>query len=131
MLLAREQNLEAIRAAGRPLTWDQTARHLIRIYEATCDDPQTLAGALHREAGLANAGFSEDAVRLLGPGGALSADVERPLLALATHPRIGDPLFGALKLGYRTSYRLRRRMSKPSLDESVALVRVARLQTWT
>ena len=27
-------------------------------------------------------------MRLIGPGGALPADVERPLLALATHPRI-------------------------------------------
>lgn len=47
-------------------------------------------------------------MRLIGPGGALPSDVERPLLALATHPRIAAPLFGALKLGYRTGFRLRR-----------------------
>ena len=35
--------------------------------------------------------LSEDAMRLIGPGGALPADVERPLLALATHPQIGAP----------------------------------------
>ncbi len=53
--------------------------------------------------------LSEDAMRLIGPGGALPADVERPLLALATHPQIGKPMFRAIRLGYRASYRLRRR----------------------
>ena len=52
--------------------------------------------------------LSEDAMRLMGPGGALPIDVERPLLALATHPRIGVPMFSAIKLGYRATYRLRR-----------------------
>ncbi len=48
-------------------------------------------------------------MRLIGPGGALPSDVERPLLALATHPQIGKPMFRAIRLGYRASYRLRRR----------------------
>ncbi len=52
--------------------------------------------------------LSEDAIRLIGPGGALPTDVERPLLALATHPQVGTPMFGALRLGYRASYWLRR-----------------------
>jgi hypothetical protein len=47
-------------------------------------------------------------MRLIGPGGALPSDVERPLLALATHPQIGKPMFRAMKLGYRASFRLRR-----------------------
>ena len=46
-------------------------------------------------------GFSDDALRLVGPDGVLPADVERPLLALATHPQLGTPVFGALKAGYR------------------------------
>jgi hypothetical protein len=53
--------------------------------------------------------ITEDALRLVGPAGALPRDLERPLLAVATHPRLGAPLFGALKLGYRALYRLRRR----------------------
>jgi hypothetical protein len=53
--------------------------------------------------------LTEDALRLVGPGGALPADLERPLLALATHPQIGVPMFQAIKAGYRASYRLRRR----------------------
>ena len=59
--------------------------------------------------------FSEEALRLIGPGGALPSDVERPLLALATHPQVGTPMFNAIKLGYRASYRLRRmrRANKP------------------
>ncbi len=43
-------------------------------------------------------------MRLIGPDGALPADVERPLLALATHPQIGAPMFRAMKFGYRASY---------------------------
>ena len=52
--------------------------------------------------------LSEDAMRLIGPGGALPSDIERPLLALATHPQIGEPMFRVIKFGYRASYRLRR-----------------------
>ena len=51
-------------------------------------------------------------MRLVGPGGELPRDVYRPLLALATHPRIAAPLFGALKLGYRASSRVRRERHK-------------------
>ena len=52
--------------------------------------------------------LSEDAMRLIGPSGALPSDLERPLLALATHPQIGDPMFRAMKFGYRATFRLRR-----------------------
>jgi hypothetical protein len=43
----------------------------------------------------------------VGPGGELPTDVHRPLLALATHPRIAKPAFAALKLGYRLLQRRR------------------------
>ncbi|MDQ6807703.1 MAG: hypothetical protein M3065_22755, partial [Actinomycetota bacterium] len=78
-------------------------------YELTCDSPATPASALERRHGLVNIGLSEDAMRLIGPDGALPTDVERPLLALATHPQIGAPMFRAMKFGYRASYALRRR----------------------
>jgi hypothetical protein len=48
--------------------------------------------------------LSEDAARLVGPGGELPEDVQRPLLALATHPRIARPVWSALRLGYRASH---------------------------
>jgi glycosyltransferase involved in cell wall biosynthesis len=105
----RQRNIEAICQVGAGLTWDDTAARLIEVYTATCDSPATPASELERRQGRIAGTFSEDAMRLVGPGGALPTGVERPLLALATHPRIGEPLFGALKLGYRVSYKLRRR----------------------
>jgi GT2 family glycosyltransferase/glycosyltransferase involved in cell wall biosynthesis len=106
---ARERNLAAIRSAAAQLTWDATAAKLIELYGATCDAPATPTSAVERQHGLVSGARSEDAMRLIGPGGALPSDVERPLLALATHPQIGAPMFGAMKFAYRASYRLRRR----------------------
>jgi glycosyltransferase involved in cell wall biosynthesis len=100
----RERNVALVSRAGEGLTWDATAARLLDVYEQTCDAPAAAGGTLYRS----NGALTEDAARLMGPGGALPPDVERPLLALATHPRIGAPLFGALKFGYRASYRLRR-----------------------
>jgi len=98
---ARERNVSAIDAAAQSLTWDTTANRLLDAYRATADAPARIGTG----AGIV---LSEDAARLVGPGGELPQDVQRPLLALATHPRIADPVFGALKLGYRASARLRR-----------------------
>ncbi len=100
---ARARNLEVVRAAAEPLTWDATAARLIELYEAVADAPARTASAQ------APGPLAEDAMRLVGPGGELPADVHRPLLALATHPHIAAPFFGALKLGYRASHRLRSR----------------------
>lgn len=105
----RERNVESIRAAATPLTWQATAARLLEVYGETCDSPATPASALERRHGLMTGALSEDAMRLVGPGGALPADLERPLLALATHPQISAPMFRVVKLGYRASYRLRRR----------------------
>ena len=105
---ARARNVAAVRAAAGHLTWDATASRLIALYHDTCDRPATPASAVERRHGLMTGSLSEDAMRLIGPGGALPPDVERPLLALATHPQVGGPMFRALKLGYQASYRLRR-----------------------
>jgi hypothetical protein len=109
---ARARQVAAVREAAEPLTWDAAAASLVELYEATCDAPAPPGSALQRAHGLMSGAISEDAMRLVGPGGALPGDVERPLLALATHRQLGSPLFGALKLGYRASYRLRRRGSR-------------------
>jgi hypothetical protein len=111
---ARERNIAAIRGAAPERTWDTTAAQLLDVYNATCDKPISAAGALERTDGLLNGGVSEDALRLIGPGGALPRDVERPLLALATHPQLGTPVFGAIKAGYTAAYRLRRRRGRPA-----------------
>ena len=104
---ARERNLEAIDAAASHLTWDATAAHLLDVYAATADAPAISAHPSDR-GGMPTL-LTEDAARLVGPGGELPVEVHRPLLALATHRRIARPVFGALELGYRISYELRRR----------------------
>ena len=106
---ARKRNLQAVDAAARGLTWDATAAQLLEIYKATADAPANPTLAVVARGGLAVGSLSEDAARLVGPGGELPADVQRPLLALATHRRLSVPVFGALKLGYRASNELRRR----------------------
>lgn len=113
--VARERNVTAVRAAGEHLSWNGTAKRLLEIYEAACGAPSTPASVLERRHGVMNGTLSEDAVRLFGPGGALPRELERPLLALATHPQFGTPLFGAIKAGYRVAYRLRRQVSDTAL----------------
>jgi glycosyltransferase involved in cell wall biosynthesis len=93
---ARDDNLDAIDAAASGLTWDATAVGLLDAYRATADSP----ARVHTSAGPI---LTEDAARLVGPGGELPEDVQRPLLALATHPRIARPIWSALRLGYRAS----------------------------
>jgi GT2 family glycosyltransferase len=104
----RERNLRLIRGAGEALTWDGAARKLTEIYESTCAAPAAPAGAMQRRQGGPPVQLSEEAMMLLGPRGVLPRDLERPLLALATHPQIGDPVFRAIRAGYRASFRLRR-----------------------
>jgi hypothetical protein len=105
---AAQANIAVIRAAGAELTWDRAAEQLLDIYERTCDAAATPASSVERRHGMLTGPVSEDGMRLLGPGGALPEDLERPLLALATHPQFAAPMFGAIKLGYRASFRLRR-----------------------
>jgi hypothetical protein len=63
-----------------------------------------------RRFGVMQPRMSSDAVRLVGPDGMLPPDVERPLLALASHRAIGRPVFGALRYGYRFAYVWGRRL---------------------
>lgn len=105
---ARSANLAAIRDAATKLSWETTARHLLDVYRQTCDGPATSVSALERRHGVMQGALSADALRLLGPGGALPQELERPLLALATHRRFSAPMFQAIKLGYRASYKIRR-----------------------
>ena len=102
------RNVESVQEAGRHLTWDAAAARLVEAYALTCDAPATPASVSERRHGRITATLSEDSMRLIGPGGALPPDVQRPLLALATHPRIAAPVFGALRLGYRAGFKLRR-----------------------
>jgi glycosyltransferase involved in cell wall biosynthesis len=105
---AAARNLSAIRASAAALSWDATAERLIALYHSVCDELPAPVSALERRQGMMRGGLSEDAMRLVGPDGALPGDLERPLLALATHPKVGVPVFRAIKAGYRVSYRWRR-----------------------
>jgi glycosyltransferase involved in cell wall biosynthesis len=97
---AREQNLKAVHAAARTLTWDATAAGLLEVYRATADAPAKPRAGV----GIT---LSEDAARLVGPGGELPPEVHRPLLALATHPKLARPVWSALRLGYGLLHRRR------------------------
>jgi glycosyltransferase involved in cell wall biosynthesis len=108
----RRANVAAVREVARNLSWEATAARLLECYSETCDAPASSASAIERRDGSMSGMLSEDAMRLIGPGGALPADLERPLLALATHRQIAGPMFRAMKLGYRASYRLRHRGGK-------------------
>jgi glycosyltransferase involved in cell wall biosynthesis len=108
----REANLSSVRHAATRLRWQDTAERLIALYVAAASGPAAPAGALERSEGLMREGFSEDAVRLVGPDGALPRELERPLLALATESRLRGPVFGALRAGYELSHRLRRRRGR-------------------
>jgi len=114
----RRRNIDSIRDAAANLTWARTGAALLELYHATCDAPATPASTVERRDGMMRGELSEDAMRLVGPGGALPADVERPLLALATHPQVAAPMFRAMKIGYRASYRLRRRPRANGRDSS-------------
>ncbi|HJS96491.1 MAG TPA: glycosyltransferase, partial [Solirubrobacteraceae bacterium] len=61
---ARERNLAAIETAAGSLTWDATAHQLLDVYRATAEAPARPRGGT----GLT---LTEDAARLVGPGGEL------------------------------------------------------------
>src|ERR1035441_6718236 len=104
---ARARNVSALRGARARLSWESAGARLLEIYNAACDappNPRRARPALDRLAHQpsdAEVPLSEDALGLVGPGGALPADLERPLLALASHPRLAGPLFRALRESYR------------------------------
>lgn len=104
---ARTANLGAIHTAGERLRWDHTANRLIELYVEVCRQPPAPAAALERTGGLMRGGLSEDAMRLVGPDGALPRELERPLLALATHRKLAEPVLGMLRFGYRIARRWR------------------------
>ncbi len=109
---ARRENVEAIRSAARSLTWGKAATELLRIYQEACDAPATPVSAIERRDGIMQGLLSQDAMRLIGPDGALPREFQRPLLALATHPRFARPMFRAIRLGYQAGYSWRRRLGR-------------------
>jgi GT2 family glycosyltransferase len=110
-------NLEAIGQASRQLSWDASAQDLVEVYRAVADGPPVPGPADRRPGvGASVLELNEDALNLVGPGGALPRDMQRPLLALATHQAVGGPVFAAVRAGYRLGYALKqvRRPARPS-----------------
>ncbi len=97
----RQANIDAVMRAGDELTWERAGARNAALYAEVCAALPSPMAQLEREQGRIGAGLSEDAIRLVGPGGALPRDVERPLLALATHHAIARPVFAALVALYR------------------------------
>jgi glycosyltransferase involved in cell wall biosynthesis len=108
--------VHAVNEAGARLRWEGTARRLLSLYDEVCRQPPTPAGALERAGGLMQSGLSEDAIRLVGPGGLLPREAERPLLALASHRRVAGPVLGLLRAGYRASRLAARRRGSAGPD---------------
>ena len=121
---ARARHVQVLAAAARPLTWASAAAAMVEIYREAAAAPVREAATLSRDAvqrerrlsvvHLAEAkrlvGEREHARRmydelnaevgfglaLIGPNGTLPDGLQRALLALSAHPRLGRPLFGAL-----------------------------------
>jgi len=138
----RAEHIAAVRAAAAPLSWKQTARRLLDVYEQAARAParesRKLVNAVVAErvehnasrAELAQAEqrfrelerdylelrqvFDATAEGLVGANGVIPADLRRPLLAIGTRRALRAPLFGLLRFFYRTGYRLRHRGRAPS-----------------
>jgi Glycosyl transferases group 1 len=104
--------LEAVRGAAARFTWDACARGTLEVYSEAVRGPTREARAVAEDAvglDLEYASLREaagpDGLALVGPGGALPMRDRRPLLALATRPRLRDPLFAVIRLLYRLAHR--------------------------
>lgn len=106
---AAAANVAAIRAAASKLGWDATAQGLLDAYGQAADQAPVPGvgqlGGLSLEA----MDLTEDAMNLVGPGGALPMEMQRPLLALATHRAVSGPVFASVRLAYRMGYALKAR----------------------
>jgi hypothetical protein len=129
----RSEHVEAVRAAGAPLTWRRTARALIDVYsEAACSrasDARKLVeefvgereeletardrlGELERFREM----FDQTAEELVGSTGVIPPDLRRPLLAIGKRPVLRAPVFGVLRGLYRTGYRIRHAGRAPASE---------------
>jgi GT2 family glycosyltransferase len=143
----RDEHVAAVRAAAAPLTWQQTARGLMDVYATAVAAPASTSrrlvnefvtelgereaareaklaserrlAELERDYGELRASFGETERALVGPNGAIPAELRRPLLAIAHRPVLRAPTFGLLRFFYRAGYRLTHRGRGPA-PESVA-----------
>jgi GT2 family glycosyltransferase/glycosyltransferase involved in cell wall biosynthesis len=138
----RAQHVAGVRAAAAPLTWKQTARGLLDVYdksarsrvresrklvsefveergelEATSEmlsDAKQRFNELERDYLELREAFDVTAEGLVGANGVIPPDLRRPLLAIGNRRLLRALLFGPLRLFYRSGYRLRHRGRAPA-----------------
>jgi glycosyltransferase involved in cell wall biosynthesis len=136
------EHVAAVRAAAAPLTWKQTARGLIDVYTTTARSPASESRKLVNQFVVERAEleatrdalksaenhfkelerdylelrrvFDKTAEGLVGPNGVIPPELRRPLLAIGSRSSLRTPLFGLLRVFYRTGYRLRHRGRAPT-----------------
>jgi glycosyltransferase involved in cell wall biosynthesis len=101
---ARAASVAAVGRAAQALPWSRTAERLLEVYAAVCAAPPSQLGAAARAAG-ALGGVSADGMRLVGPHGAVPADLERPLLALFTRSWLARPVGSVLRATHNAARR--------------------------
>lgn len=131
---ARTENVGTVRGAASALRWDTTARLLIEVYRAACDQPPNPAAALplarRKEPSVFLAPAAameavEPAVEAVvegegeavpddaaAPARRLPPDVEQAVLALIEHPRWGPTALRAMAAGRRMAERWRQRRNR-------------------
>ena len=125
---ARAEQVHALAAAARGLTWTAAASRMVEIYREAAVAPVRDAATLSRDAvqreGRLSVEHQLEAARLIrerehaqrmydelnaevgfglsliGPHGALPEGLQRALLALSAHPALSRPLFGVLSRAF-------------------------------
>jgi GT2 family glycosyltransferase/glycosyltransferase involved in cell wall biosynthesis len=138
----RAQHIAAVRAAAAPLTWKQTARGLLDVYEKSArsrvresrklvnefveergeleatremlSDAEQRFNELERDYLELRQAFDVTAEGLVGANGVIPTDLRRPLLAIGNRRALRALLFGPLRFFYRSGYRLRHRGRAPA-----------------
>jgi glycosyltransferase involved in cell wall biosynthesis len=104
----RERHVRLLREASSRFTWEAAGERLEALYDEVLRNPpravaQMAAVDADRQAEYQEfrRGVGEDALSLVGPSGSLPVELQRPLLAVSSHPVLRRPLFASLKLLYR------------------------------
>ena len=106
----RAEHVAAVRATGARFTWRATAERLVDLYGSAVDGPvaevRKLASTSGGALGLGRLPQALDPMTegLVGPHGVITADLRRPLLAIAGRPALRRMVFGPIRAGYVAGY---------------------------
>jgi glycosyltransferase involved in cell wall biosynthesis/GT2 family glycosyltransferase len=109
----RDALVDTVKDASRRFVWDETAAGLLEAYADSVESPASPARSLWSAQGSLSPFLgSEDLKALVS---SFPADVQRPLVALASRPAVRNAFFGTLRGLYATGYFVRRRRRPPPL----------------